>query len=75
MLLEALEILNSAGEDGDSFVTDFALYKVITILTVYSPLLISTLLLSQEYLGKFDPLVKRMQLDVGMNPQKINDSQ
>ena len=52
MLLEALEILNSAGEDGDSFVTDFALYKVITILTVYSPLLISTLLLSQEYLGK-----------------------
>ena len=52
MLLEALEILNSAGEDVNSYVTDFALYKVITILTVYSPFLISTLLLSQEYLGK-----------------------
>ncbi|ELT93681.1 hypothetical protein CAPTEDRAFT_226332 [Capitella teleta] len=51
MLMEAFELLQSAGQDVDTFVTDFAIYKVITILTVYLPMVISTFLLSQEYLG------------------------
>lgn len=52
MLLEALEILQSAGEDENTYVTDFALYKVIYILTVYGPIFMATFLLSQEYLGE-----------------------
>ncbi len=52
MLFEALEILQSAGENEDTFVTDFARYKLISILTVYMQLMMSTFLLSQEYLGK-----------------------
>ena len=53
MLLEALEILQSAGQDEDTFVTDFSIYKVTYILTVYLPLMLATFLLSQEYLGEF----------------------
>ena len=56
MLLEALEILQSAGEDVSTYVTDFAVYKVINILTVYVPLFVATFLLSQELLGKFTSL-------------------
>ncbi len=52
MLMEALEILQSAGQEDESLVTDFAVYKIFYILTVYIPLMISTFLLSQEYLGK-----------------------
>ena len=52
MLLEALEILQSAGEDDNTYVTDFALYKVMYILTIYTPVLVATFLLSQEYLGE-----------------------
>ena len=52
MFLEALEILSSAGEDQNTYVTDFGVYKVIYILTVYVPFVTATLLLSQEYLGK-----------------------
>ena len=51
MLLEAFEILQSGGQDENSFVTDFGLYKVIYILTVYLPIILSTFLFSQEYLG------------------------
>lgn len=50
--MEAFELLQSAGQDEDTFVTDFAIYKIITIVTVYLPMIISTFLLSQEYLGK-----------------------
>ena len=53
MFLEALEILNSAGQDEDTYVTDFGLYKITYILTVYLPIALSTFLLSQEYLGEF----------------------
>ena len=60
MLMEAFEILQSAGQDDDTFVTDFAIYKVITILTVYLPMIISTFLLSQEYLGESAPVLSVM---------------
>ena len=52
MLFEALEILQSAGQDQESLVTDFGIYKVIYLLTVYIPIIMATFLLSQEYLGK-----------------------
>lgn len=53
MFLEALEILNSAGQQDDgTFVTDFGIYKITYILTVYLPIALSTFLFSQEYLGK-----------------------
>ena len=54
MLLEAFEILQSGGQDENAFVTDFGLYKVLHILTVYLPIILSTFLLSQQYLGELN---------------------
>ncbi|CAH1796374.1 unnamed protein product [Owenia fusiformis] len=51
MLLEALEILKSTDDDVTAHVTDFSVYKVVYILTVYVPVVMATLMLSQEYLG------------------------
>ncbi len=57
MFLEALEILQSAGEDVNTYVTDFALYKVVSILTTYCPLMIATFLMSQEFLGRYPLMI------------------
>ena len=52
MLLEALELMQNSGGNDDTFVTDFGVYKVLRILTVYLPFFVATFLLSQEYLGE-----------------------
>ena len=53
MLMQAFEILNSVGNNENAFVTDFGLYKIVYILTIYFPLGLSTFVLSQEYLGEY----------------------
>ena len=51
MLMEVMELLQNSGGEEDKFVTDFSIYKLVSILTVYIPFIMATFLLSQEYLG------------------------